>query len=187
MSTMLFSMHETDGVIKIDNYESDLSIFITPFSITHFMFGYMTQYLGINYFYGLILHTIYEYINYVSSRLKKNWSEEWKGFKSDSIFNSIGDTLLFLLGMMLAKNYNNIYLFIFIFLIGIIFYSPYFQNYLTNLRLEYLKNKDYNFKIKNTLFVPHNQVYTYNIWFIIWTITSSIAFIKLKIINKKYK
>ena len=112
-------------------------------------------------------------------------SKVWKGFKQDSLFNSVGDTLYFLLGMILAKKYNNIYLFIFIFLIGIIFYSPYFQNYLTNLRLEYLKNKDYNFKIKNTLFVPHNQVYTYNIWFIIWTITSLIAFIKLKIINKK--
>jgi len=43
-------------------------------------------------------------------------SKVWKGFKQDSLFNSVGDTLYFLLGMILAKKYNNIYLFIYLFL-----------------------------------------------------------------------
>ena len=72
MSTMLLSMYEIDGRIKIDNFKSNLSIFITPWSISHFIFGYMAQAFGINYLYGLTAHTIYEYSNYVSYTLKKN-------------------------------------------------------------------------------------------------------------------
>jgi hypothetical protein len=179
---MLFSMYEVDGKIKIDNFKSKLNIFITPFSITHFGFGYMTQAFGINYMYGLILHTIYEYDNYRSYTLQKKWSEDWKGFKSDSILNSVGDTFCFLLGMIFSKNYNNFYLFIFIFLVGLLFYSPYIQNYLTKHRLKYLKSKDHTLKIENKLFNSDKYYWHYT-----WAIVSLVVFIKLKISNKSFK
>jgi|688.fasta_scaffold823806_1 hypothetical protein len=184
MSNILASIHEIDGRIEIDNYKSELNIFITPFSVTHFGFGYMTQAIGINYLYGLILHTIYEYANH-SEYIINKWSEQFKGFKNDSIVNSVGDTLFFMIGMFVAKNYNNLYLFIFIFLIIFLFYSPYFQNYLTKRRLEYLKRKDNTIKIKNRIFNLHE--YTYNILFTIWVIVSLLIFIKLKISNKSFK
>jgi hypothetical protein len=182
---IFFSTHEIDGTLHIDNYKSKLNIFLTPYSITHFVFGYIAQAFGINYLYGLVIHTIYEYASKYSTYIAKKWSEEWTGFKEDSLFNSVGDTLCFLLGMMLAKNYNNMYLFIFIFLIGFIFYSPYFQYYLTNNRLNYLKSQDNTIELKNTIFkLPK---YSYNILFIAWTIISLITFIKLKIKNKNFK
>ena len=183
MSNMLVSLYEIDGNIKIDNFKSNLSIFITPFSITHFTFGYMTQAFGINYLYGLILHTIYEYSNYKNYTLQKKWSEDWKGFKSDSITNSVGDTLCFIIGMFVAKKYNNLYLFIFIFLVGLLFYSQYFKDYLTNTRLDYLKSK-YN-TIKKSVFDSRKNNYN-NGWFICWIIVSLATFIKLKISNKKF-
>lgn len=176
------SMYEIDGKIEIDNFKSNLSIFITPFSITHFTFGYMTQAFGINYLYGLILHTIYEYANYRNYTLQKKWSEGWKGFKTDSILNGVGDTLCFLLGMIFSKKYNNLYLFIFIFLVGLLFYSPYFQDYLTKRRLEYLKSKDNTLNIENKLF-NSDKYY----WHYIWLIVSLIVFIKLYVLNKKFK
>ena len=180
------SMYEIDGILHIDNYKSNLNIFITPYSITHFGFGYICQALGINYLYGLILHTIYEYSSKYSIYIAKQWSEDWKGFKEDSIFNSVGDTICFLLGMMLAKNYINIYLFIFIFLIVFLFFSPYFQYYLTNTRLEYLKSKYHKLKIENRLF-NLDKYYMHYRWIIIWTIMSLITFIKLKNSNKSFK
>jgi hypothetical protein len=183
-STMLFSIYEIDGVTEIDNYKSNKNIFITPFSITHFGFGYMTQAFGINYFYGLVLHTIYEFYNYKSYTLQKKWSEDWKGFVSDSMLNGVGDTLFFMIGMFVSKNYNNLYLFIFIFLMIFLFYSPYFQSYFTKRRLEYLKSKDSSSKLKKlTLSSP---TYTFN-FFIIWIILSLLTFIKLKISNKNFK
>lgn len=177
------SMYEIDGILHIDNYKSKLNIFLTPYSITHFGFGYMTQAFGINYLYGLILHTIYEYVNYTNYKIKNKWSGNWVGFRSDSIVNGIGDTFCYLLGMMLAKNYNNIYLFIFIFLVGFLFYSPYFQNYLTNMRLEYLKSKDNTIELKNTIVDTHKCLYYHYYWIIICL----IVFIKLKISNKSFK
>ena len=112
-------------------------------------------------------------------------SKVWKGFRQDSLFNSVGDTLYFLLGMILAKKYNNIYLFIFIFLIGFIFFSIHFQYYLRNRRLSYLKSKDNTIEFKNTIFkLP---MYIYNTLFIAWIIVSLIVFIKLYVLNKKFK
>lgn len=182
MSAMLLSMYEIDGRIKIDNFKSKLSIFITPWSISHFVVGYMAQAFGINYLYGLTGHTIYEYSNYVSYTLKKKWSEDWKGFKQDSILNSVGDTFVFLLGMIFAKNYNNFYLFIFIFLVGFLFYSPYVQGYIIRSRLEYLKSKDPTLKIEKRLF-NLDKYYTHYTWIIV----SLVVFIKLKISNKSFK
>jgi hypothetical protein len=179
---MLFSIYEIDGVTEIDNYKSNKNIFITPFSITHFGFGYMTQAFGINYFYGLVLHTIYEFYNYKSYTLQKKWSEDWKGFVSDSMLNGVGDTLFFMIGMFVSKNYNNIYLFIFIFLMVFIFYSPYFQNYLTNMRLKYLKSKGSKLQIKNTIFDKNKYGFHYY-----WLIICLVVFIKLKISNKSFK
>ena len=104
---IFFSMHEIDGKIEINDFKSKLNIFLTPYSITHFGFGYICQSLGINYFYGLVLHTIYEYTNYTNDKAINKWSGHWIGFKKDSILNGIGDTIIFLLGMIIAKNYNN--------------------------------------------------------------------------------
>jgi hypothetical protein len=179
MSNILVSMHEVDGVIEIDKYKSNKNIFITPFSITHFGFGYMTQAFGINYFYGFVLHTIYEYINYTNYKMKNKWSGQWIGFKKDSILNGVGDTLFFMIGMFVSKNYNNLYLFIFIFLMVFIFYSPYFQSYLTKRRVKYLKSK--NNTIKNTIFDKNKYGFHYY-----WLIICLVVFIKLKIKNKKF-
>ena len=179
---IFFSMYEIDGVTEIDNYKSNVNIFITPFSITHFGFGYMAQAFGINYLYGLVLHSIYEFCNYKSYTLQKKWSEDWKGFISDSKDNSIGDTLFFMIGMFFAKNYNNFYLFIFIFLMVFLFYSPYFQSYFTKRRLEYIKSKDNTLNIENKLF-SSDKYYTHYIW----AIVSLVVFIKLKITNKSFK
>jgi hypothetical protein len=184
MSTRLFSIHEIDGIVEIDSYKSNLNIFMTPFSITHFGFGYMTQTIGINYFYGFVLHTIYEAVNH-STYLINKWNEQWKGFKKDSLFNSVGDTIVFMIGMFLAKNYNNIYLFIFIFLTIFLFYSPYFQRYLTSLRLDYLKTKDNTLELKNSIL--DSPMNTYNIFFFIWFFMSLVTFIKLKTKNKNFK
>lgn len=179
---MFFSLYEIDGSIEIDNYKSNLSVFITPWSITHFNYGYMISTFGINYFFGLIGHTIYELYNYFNSNIKKQWSEGWKGFKSDSVINGIGDTVVFMLGMLLSKKYNNIYLFVFIFLVGFIFFSKNFQDFLVNHRLQYLKSKD------NTLNVDNRKFYTYSYYLdYIWIIVSLITFIKLYIIHKKNK
>ena len=173
---MFFSLYEIDGSIEIDNLKSNLSIFITPWSIAHFVSGYMTSAFGINYFLGLIIHTIYELCCYFKSNIKKQWSQIWKGFQSDSAINGFGDTLVFMLGMLLSKKYNNIYLFIFIFLVGFIFFSKNFQYFLVNHRLQYLKSKD------NTLNVDNRKFYTYSYYLdYIWIIVSLITFIKLYI------
>jgi hypothetical protein len=179
---IFFSMHEIDGKIEINDFKSKLNIFLTPFSVTHFGFGYMTQAFGINYFYGFVLHTIYEYTNYTNDKAINKWSGHWIGFKKDSILNGIGDTIVFLLGMIIAKNYNNIYLFIFIFLVVFIFYSPYFQNYLSNMRIKYLKNKDNTIELKNTIFDKNKYSFHYY-----WLIICLVVFIKLKITNKSFK
>jgi hypothetical protein len=179
---IFFSMHEIDGVIEVNNFKSKINIFITPFSITHFGFGYICQALGINYFYGLVLHTIYEYINYTNYKIKNKWRRQWIGFRKDSVLNGVGDTLFFMIGMFVSKNYNNIYLFIFIFLMVFIFYSPYFQNYLTNMRLKYLKSKGSKLQIKNTIFDTNKYGFHYY-----WLIICLVVFIKLKISNKSFK
>lgn len=182
-SNIFFSIYEVDGDIKLNNFKSHLNIFITPWSVAHFISGYMIQAFGVNYIYGLIGHTIYEYVNHISYPLKKKWSEGWKGFKCDSVFNSVGDTFVFLLGMMLAKNYKNMYLFYFIVILGLLFFSPYVQNYLTNIRLKYLKSKDDALKVENSIFDLHNNYYKFSICFPLWVITSLVVFIKIK--NKK--
>jgi hypothetical protein len=179
---MLFSIYEVDGTIEVDKFKSNLSIFITPWSIAHFVSGYITQAFGINYLFGFILHTIYEYINYTNNTIKNKWSGQWIGFKKDSIFNSIGDTLFFMLGMFVAKKYNTIYLFIIISIVGFIFYSPHFQNYLTNCRIKYFKRRNRKLKIKNTILDLSKYHFHYY-----WLIACLIVFIKLKILNKNFK
>lgn len=118
----LFSNIEVDGLIEINNFKHSINIFITPWSIAHFISGYIFLLLGFNYFWGLVIHSIYEYINLTNDSVKKKWKKLYDGFRTDSFFNSIGDTIFFLLGMYLAKHYNNNFLFFIIFIVGVLFF-----------------------------------------------------------------
>jgi hypothetical protein len=182
-----FSKYEIDGTIKINKMISKLNIFITPWSISHFVTGYMAKLFGLNYMTGLICHTIYEYRNYSSKPLKIEWSKDWYGFKTDSIFNSIGDTVVFLLGMFLAKNYNNWYFFIFIFLLGVLFYSPMFQSYLIDNRLYYLQDKGYKLNLKNVLYNKYEQYLRVFKWIIASVVTLIIIKKNIKLHKLLYK
>lgn len=194
MSNIFFSIYEIDGRIKIDNFKSNLSIFITPWSIAHFTYGYMTQVFGISYINGFILHTIYELCSHNYKKIYKEiWTKKnnfYKGFESDSILNSYGDTFCFMIGMFLAKNYNNLYLFIFIFIVGLIFFSTYMQDYITRERLNYVSNIVNNtLEIPNTKFDRSSSYYYFDY---LWIIISLVTFIKLytkynkNLINKKF-
>ena len=174
---------EVDGTIKLLKKKSNLNIFITPWSISHFIVGYMCKMFGLNYIFGLMCHTIYEYINYSDELVNKETSKEWQGFKNDSIFNSIGDTVIFLLGMFLAKNYNNWYLFIFIFLLGLFFYSPNCQSYLQYDRVYYLEDKGFKLNVENILLHTREQY----VKCFQWIIVCFIIFVMLKKNIKLYK
>ena len=179
----LFSKYEVDGTITIKKISKNFNIFITPWSISHFVTGYMAKLFGLNYIIGLICHTIYEYSNYTSKPLKQKWNKDWYGFKNDSIFNSIGDTVVFLFGMFLAKNYNNLYLFIFIFLLGLLFYSPYLQSYLQYDRLQYLY--DIGFKSNSDNIILHTDKHYLKCYQ--WIIACLVIFIMLKKNIKLYQ
>lgn len=175
----LFSNIEVDGLIEINNFKHSTNIFITPWSIAHFISGYIFSLLGFDYFWGLVIHSIYEYVNLTNDSVKKKWKKLYDGFRTDSFFNSIGDTVFFLLGMYLAKHYNNNFLFFIIFIIGVLFFSPQYQNYLTNNRFEYIKKVSKNYKLKSKS--NHSKLDIK--LFLLWIIASFIVFIKLKFKN----
>ena len=168
------SNQEVDGEILIGNYKHEKRIFITPWTIAHFIVGYLCHLFGFHYLSGFVIHTIYEYLNYSNEYIKRKWKRVYSGFKCDSVFNSVGDTIFFMLGMILAKNYRSNVLNTIIFIIGVIFYSPHLQRYLTNNRLFYLEKK-MNIKMN------HTQELDYSI-FILWIVCYSVLLLKEKIL-----
>jgi len=167
----IFSNIEIDGLIKISDFTLSNNIFITPWSSIHFMTGYIMLLLGFNYFWGFLIHSLYEYLNLTNRSIKYNWKKFYKGFRTDSLFNSIGDTVCFLLGMYVAKHYNNNLLLFLIVIAGIIFLTPQYQTYLTDSRFKYIKKiypkiKFNKYKIDQTLLC-------------IWILSSIVVTIKL--------
>lgn len=77
---------------------------ITPWSFIHFINGcymytfgnYITDNIFINLLIGLIIHTIYEVVTLLT--MPSNNIPKWK---NNSITNSIGDTVCFILGFIL--------------------------------------------------------------------------------------
>ena len=100
-----------------------------------------------------------------------------KRCKKDSYLNTLGDTIFFMLGMFLSKYYNNLYLLLFVILIGVCFFCPHYQDYLVKQRLIFWKNK--NSQLKNR----PNKDYTDQNYFFwsIWILVSIILLIKLKL------
>jgi hypothetical protein len=172
-----FSSKEIDGSFQIGNVKQALNIFITPWTIAHFIFGYVFYLLGFNYFYGFIIHSLYEYVTFTNKKVQEKWKHVYDGFKKDSFFNTIGDTVFFMLAMFLAKKYNNVYFLLIIILIGIWFFSPTYQNYLLIERMNYWENK-YP-ELKNRPNKDYNNQ-NYFFWYI-WILVSIITIIKLKL------
>ena len=90
-------------------------VFITPWSLIHFLTGVVgiinSNYFNINknvsLFFLFLIHTLYELKDYYFSYVyngSKNIISEWAS--SNSIFNTIGDTLFFVLGMIISININ---------------------------------------------------------------------------------
>ena len=171
------SSKEIDGSFQIGNVKQALNIFITPWTIAHFIFGYVFYLLGFNYFYGFIIHSLYECVTFTNKKVQEKWKHVYDGFKKDSFFNTIGDTVFFMLAMFLAKKYNNVYFLLIIILIGIWFFSPTYQNYLLIERMNYWENK-YP-ELKNRPNKDYNNQ-NYFFWYI-WILVSIITIIKLKL------
>ena len=167
----LFSNIEIDGLIKISDFTLSNQIFITPWSSVHFMSGYIMLLLGFNYFWGFLIHSVYEYLNLTNQSIKNNWKQFYKGFRTDSVFNSIGDTVFFLLGMYVAKKYNNNLLLFMVFLTGILFFTPQYQLSLAKSRYKYIK------QLYPKITSDNSNLDLKMLW--IWILTCIIVFIKL--------
>lgn len=172
----LFSLYETDGVFEYDkmNIKHDDKIFITPWSIAHFVTGYVMSEAGINYLSGFTIHSLYEAITLYSETIKDKWKKVYIGHKTDSLFNTLGDTIVFMIGMFLAKKYNSFLLLFIIVLIGLIFYSAPFQNYINGKRTE--KFKELYPPLENVTFDYHTE--SYNLFFYLWIFVSITLLIK---------
>jgi len=82
-----------------------------------------------------------------------------------------------MLGMFLSKHYNNLYLLLFVILIGFWFFSPTYQDYLVKQRLIFWENG--HPELKN---IPNKEYTDQNYFFwIIWILVSIILLIKLKL------
>lgn len=178
----LFSLYETDGIFEYDkmNVKHSDKIFITHWSIAHFVTGYVMSEAGINYLSGFTIHSLYEAITLYSKTIKDKWKKVYIGHKTDSIFNTLGDTIVFMIGMFLAKKNNSILLLLIILLIGLIFYSTPFQNYINDKRMN--KFKELYPQLKNVKFHDHTE--RYNLFFYLWIFVSVTLIIKKKIEKK---
>ena len=89
--------------------------FITPWSLIHFLIGFVGI-INSNYFnidkevsliFLLLIHTLYEFKDYYFSYVYNGPEHTFsKWSSSNSIFNILGDTAIFILGMALAINVN---------------------------------------------------------------------------------
>lgn len=76
------------------------------FSLLHFAVGIVFYYWNISLINSIIIHTLFEVLENTTIGMKMiNKFYFWPGGKdyADSIINSIGDTLFFILGWMIAK------------------------------------------------------------------------------------
>jgi hypothetical protein len=82
--------------------------FIDKFSLLHFAVGIIFYYFNISLFNSIIIHTLFEIIEnsksgiiFINTKLKF-----WPGGKpkADTFINSIGDTVFFIFGWIVAKN-----------------------------------------------------------------------------------
>ena len=89
------------------------SVLFTPWSLIHFLFGYIginyVNYFKINKYLGivilLIIHTIYEIKDWYFSYIYKDAQNAFTKWSSDnSLYNCFGDTIVFTLGIALATN-----------------------------------------------------------------------------------
>ena len=166
---------ENNGIIEIENKVYTNNIFITPWTLMHFISGYILYTSGFNYLYGFIIHTIYEYINLTNESLKKKWNKIYDGFKKDSIINSLGDTIFFMLGMFLAKNYFNKYVLYFLMIVGIIFLSPFTQNIIIQHRYDFINNIFPNLKNNSKEIIQKVDIFL-----IIWIFYCILTLFKIR-------
>lgn len=91
----------------------EIPVFIDECSILHFLFGYVgilnLNYFKINQVYSVLLlfviHTIYEIKDYYFSYVYKGKQNLFtKKSAGNSLLNCIGDTLVFILGIILGIN-----------------------------------------------------------------------------------
>jgi len=164
---------EVDGTIEIENTIYHSNILITPWTLIHFLSGYLSYIYGLNYLQGFIIHSIYEFVNLTNESIKKKWNSIYTGFRKDSIVNTIGDTIFFMLGMYLAKKYFNKYILYLFIIIGTIFLSSFIQNIISKMRYKFINSIFKNIKNKQI-----KKKYKVNFLLISWLIFSIITLYK---------
>ena len=137
----VFSFIESDGYFEFGDKRYSESILFTPWSYNHFIIGYTGGLVGISYTDGFLLHSIYELINLTSEYIQKKWRDSYIGLRRDSYINTVGDTVVFMLGMYMSKKIKNKWVLYFILVSGIIFHSKWVQHTLVEQRYMYLKQK----------------------------------------------
>jgi len=82
------------------------------YSILHFAVGIVFYFWGISFYNSTLIHILFEYIeNTTIGMTTINKFYFWPGGKdhADSLTNSIGDTLFFMVGWYLANTIDNYY------------------------------------------------------------------------------
>ena len=119
-------------ILGLDDSKNKAVLF-TPWSIIHFLFGYISMayvnYFNINKDTGMIIlfiiHVLYEAKDYFFSYVYKGSQFPLSKWSSDhSLYNCFGDNIVFILGMTFAinKNYSISKLIIITILFLILFY-----------------------------------------------------------------
>lgn len=136
-----FSLIESDGLFKLGNKQYSELILFTPWSYSHFIIGYVSNKIGMSYLQGFVLHSIYEAIHLTSEHVQEQWGKSYIGLKRDSYINTVGDTIVFLLGMYFSEKIKNKQILYFILVSGLVFHSRWIQRILIEQRYQYLKQK----------------------------------------------
>ena len=84
--------------------------FADNYSLLHFAVGVIFYFFNIDVFTSVVVHIIFEYLENTETGMKfiNNCLPFWPGGKSyrDSLINSIGDTVFFALGWLVAWYVN---------------------------------------------------------------------------------